>query len=324
MWRSLLGAAPAGAAQWTLEEHARFAALRDIETFRLLLKDRRLFAAARRAGFFVGSAIPERQVQGVKSSTAAAGDAAGSSAARPPGAPRDGTAGSEGAPAADHPPRAGAQGVPAGGQRHHSGVNTAVPRPRRRSAAKVIEREAVWQAKQEVRRRRAFFGALSFVGAYIRRAEATDGNGSAPMPSGAANGEQLGDAGRPAANAAGAASGGAGGGVEQPPAPLSGGKRSCERRGSTSAAAGSEASGKRCEGSGGSARPAAAVAVGGAPDSEPYSQRWLDEWGAERMQWYGCCGECGHAHVPVWDVGRDPARRSWACEECCAVRRCWS
>ena len=41
MWRCLLGAAaPPSAVHWTLEEHARFAALRDVETLRALLADR--------------------------------------------------------------------------------------------------------------------------------------------------------------------------------------------------------------------------------------------------------------------------------------------
>ena len=193
----------------------------------------------------------------------------------------------------------------------------AARRPRRRSEAKVAERQAKFEEK---RRRRALFGALPLVGAYIRRA-ATSGSGNVPMPPVAAGEALLGSVEPPVASAAGSP---AGHGGTQPPAPLSGVKRSCARRNSTSAGVGSEVSGKRCEGSGGAARPAAAVAVGGAPGSEPYSRRWLDECGAEHLQWYGCCGECGRAHVPVWDVGRDPARRLWACEECCATRLCWS
>ena len=193
-------------------------------------------------------------------------------------------------------------------------------RPRRRSEAKVVERQAKWQAKcDEKRRRRTFLDALPLVGSYIRRAT-TGSVGDVPMLSGA-NAPLLGNDGPPMAGAVGASEGSGG---AQPPTPLSGGKRSCERRNSTSAGAGNEACGKRCEGSGGSARPAAAVIVGGAPGSEPYSRQWLDEWGVERMQWYGCCGECGRVHVPVWDAGCDPARRSWACEECHAVRLCWS
>ena len=49
--RSLLGggASPHGSATWTLEQHARFAALRDVEVLRLLAADRRLHAAVRRA-----------------------------------------------------------------------------------------------------------------------------------------------------------------------------------------------------------------------------------------------------------------------------------
>ena len=78
------------------------------------------------------------------------------------------------------------------------------------------------------------------------------------------------------------------------------------------------------QGSGGSAEPVAAMAVGGARGSEPYSRAWRDEHGHEHMQWYGACGECGRAHTPVWDVGRDPARRLWVCEECRVSRLVWA
>ena len=302
--------APAGA-RWTIEEHARWAALRDVETLRLLLADRRLLAAARRAQL-VGD-LASGHVAHSQGSHAAADAAAGSPALRPSRAPRDGTAG-HGAPAADRPPRVGAPSEPFGEQNERQ---VAARRPRRRSEAKVAERAAKFEGK---RRRRAFFGALPIIGAYIRRAEATGGNGDAPMSPAATDSARLGSAEPPMANAVGAPEGS--GGV-QPPMPT-GGKRSCARRDSTSAAAGSETSSKRCAGNGGSAQPAAAVTVGGAPGSEPYFRQWLDEYGAERVQWYGCCGECGHAHVPVWDVGHDPARRAWVCEECRAVRLCWS
>lgn len=159
------------------------------------------------------------------------------------------------------------------------------------------------QAKFEERwRRRRFFEALPLVGAYIRRATATGSDGDTPMQLGAADGARLGGAEQPAAAAAGGAPVGA--------------KRSCVRRASTSAAAEEEAHGKRCAGGGGSTRPTAAVAVGGARGSEPYAVRTCDVYGVDHVQWYGCCSSCGRAHVPVWDVGTDPARRSWACEEC--------
>ena len=307
--------APAGA-RWTIEEHARWAALRDVETLRLLLADRRLLAAARRAGFFA-SAIPERQVQhgNFSTATSAAADVTGSSAARPPGAPREGTAG-HGAPAADLPPHAGANSGPVGGQQERQ---VAARRPRRRSEAKVVERAAKFEEK---RRRRVFFGALPIIGAYIRRAVATGANGNMPMLPGVTDGVSLGSAEQLIASAVGTSGGSSG---MQPPGPaLTGGKRSCTRRDSTSASAGSEASGKRCAGSGGSAEPVAAMAVGGARGSEPYSRTWCDELGHEHMQWYGACGECGRAHTPVWDVGRDPARRLWVCEECRVSRLVWA
>ena len=181
----------------------------------------------------------------------------------------------------------------------------------------MVERAAKFEEK---RRRRAFFGALPLIGTYIRRAVATGTNGNMSMLPGAADDVPLGSAEQLMASAVGA-SGGSGG--MQPPV-LTGGKRSCKRRDSTSASAGSEASGKRCAGSGGSAEPVAAMAVGGARGSEPYSRAWRDEHGHEHMQWYGACGECGRAHTPVWDVGRDPARRLWVCEECRVSRLVWA
>ena len=117
--------------------------------------------------------------------------------------------------------------------------------------------------------------------------------------------------GRPAADAAGGTQGsGVGSGDSPPPSPLSGAKRSCMRRSSTSAGAGGEA-GKRCAADGGSAQPVAALAVGGARGSEPYALPLRNEWGREFMQWYGCCGGCDRAHVPVEDMGG-----VWVCEEC--------
>ena len=126
------------------------------------------------------------------------------------------------APAADLPPHTGVNGGPVGGQQER---HSAARRPRRRSEAKVAERQAKFEEK---RRRRAFFGALPFIGAYIRRVEATGGNGDVPMPSGAADGAQLGSAEPPAAIAAEPMATAVGapndsGGMQ--PHPLTGGKR---------------------------------------------------------------------------------------------------
>ena len=300
---------PAVTERWTLEESARYAAHRDVEILKLLLADKRLLAAARRLQF-----LPPAQPAGSVHGHAAA--AAGSTLAH------DDAARPEGARADNRPPRAGGAGaaVAPGPPERRAAARR---RPRKRSGEKVAEREAKFEQK---RRRRKLFEVLPVVGAYMRRTGAASGGaGDSSMQLAAAGGAGGAHPGADVADAVGAAAGGAGGGEQLPPAPLAGAKRSCARRGSTSAGAGGEAHGKRCAGStGGPIRPAAAVAVGGAKGSEPYSCTWRDACGTEYTQWYGCCGECGRAHMPVFDVNLDPARRLWLCESCRSARLVWS
>ena len=278
--RGLAGAA--ARPDWTPEECGRFAAARDAAFLKALAADVELRTAARR----FGSLIPRPEARTGSSdacaSAAAAGTAARSTASEPASARRDGSARPAGARAADRPPR-GPCGIGDGSAVARARAERTVQRPRRRSEAKLAERQAQFEAKW---RRRKFLEVLPIVGAYIRRS--APAAPVCPHPSGAGDGLVL------------------------QPAPLAGAKRNCMRRASTSAGS-DEADGKRCAGGGGSAEPAACAV--GSSRSERHAVRVRGEWGSEQVQWHGRCeGGCGRACVPLTEMAGQ-----WLCEDCWVI-----
>ena len=171
---------PASRAEWTLEEHARFAALRDVEMLRLLVADPRLLARAR-----------QQQLLPAFAGGAAEAHAAANAAARPPVAGPLCAKGSVPSPEGARVTADLCGGAAAGEQAAAPLQHGAAQRPRRRSAAKVVERQAKFDAK---RRRRKFFEVLPLLGAFIRRAAAAGGDGSLPMQSDATDGAPPGGA----------------------------------------------------------------------------------------------------------------------------------
>ena len=168
-------------------------------------------------------------------------------------------------------------------------------RPRRRSVAKLAERQAKFEAKW---RRRKFLEVLPLVGAYVRR--------SAPALMSAC--AQPGSAG-PLVTISGTDDG-----EVLSPAPLAGAKRSCTRRASTSAGADEVAATRtRCAGGGGSADPVAGAA--GPLSSGRTCVRVHDAWGSEQVQWHGHCdGGCGRADAQLFAMGS-----RWLCVDCWAI-----
>ena len=283
-----LPAVSAAVVPWTLEEAARFAALRDVEVFRLLLADRRLLAAAKRQHFLPPSAVAPG------GSGATADDEARSSARGPANLRRGGTACPAGAQAAQPSHAAACRSVAEQPVQHNAA------RPRRRSEAKLAERKAKFEDKW---RRRRFFDALPLVGAFIRRS--ASGSGGEPTPPDAA---VTGGTPMPAAEA-GTFVVGAGSG-RAPRAGPGASKRRRKRHGG-------EPSSARCEGSDGSARPTpTATAAAAVRPPSPYVRQWTDEDGRAVSQVYGRCGGCAEAHALDF---REDGGRGWLCAQCWAA-----
>lgn len=233
---SLLRAAAAAAVparpDWTPEEAGRYAAARDVALLRAFADDRRLLATARRVQWFVLPAKVGHDGADGQPSARAGGRARppASTAAAPARAQQQGdTARHEVGRAADRPPPVAAPLLAAVQHERHG----AARRPRRRSEAAMAARAEAFEQK---RRRRKLLEVLPIVGQWARRER-----DAVALPP-------------PASMSVDA--------VLALPAPSTG-KRSCERRLSSSAAADMEAGSKRCAGSGGSAGPAAATDCGG-------------------------------------------------------------